>query len=73
MSATSEEELGGIGVHVELVIGGNDLEAIVNDVLMEDGGASFLVGIVEPTEPGVDAWHWAARCWGLGLFVVLVF
>jgi hypothetical protein len=72
-TAAGEEELGGVSIHVELVIGGNDFEAVVNDVLAEDGGPGFFISVAEPPESRVDAWHWAARCWGLGLFAVLVF
>ena len=68
-----EKELRGVSVHIELIVGGNNFESVVNDVLAEDGGSSFFVGIAEPTESGVDTWHRAARCRGLGLFTVLVF
>ena len=54
-STTGEEELGGVSVHVELVIGGDDSEAVINDILMEDEGSHFFIGIAEPTESWVDA------------------
>jgi len=72
-TAVGEEELRGVSIHVELVIRGDNFESVVNDVLVEDGGSGLFVGIAEPTESRVDARHWAARCWGLGLFAVLVF
>jgi hypothetical protein len=68
-----EKELRGVSVHIELIVGGNNFESVVNDVLAEDGGSSFFVGIAEPTESGVDAWHRAARCWGFCFFMVLIF
>ena len=71
--AASEEELGGVSIHVELVIGGNDFKSVINDVLVEDGGSGFFIGIVEPTESWVDARHWATGCRRACLFIVLVF
>jgi len=56
-TAVGEEELGGVSIHVELVIGGNDFKAVVNDVLAEDGGAGFLISITEPPKPWVYSWH----------------
>ena len=73
LTAAGEEELGGVSIHVELVVGGDDFKSVIYDVLAEDGGSGLFVGVAEPTESGVDAGHWAARCWGLGLFAVLVF
>ena len=72
-TAVGKEELGGVSVHIKLVVGGDDLEPIVDDVLAEDGGSGLFVGVAEPTESGVDTGHWAAGCWGLSLFAVLVF
>jgi hypothetical protein len=72
-ASTGEEELGGVSIHVELIVGGNNFEPVVNDVLTEDGGSGLFVGIAEPTKSRVDTWHWAARCWGLGFFAVLIF
>jgi hypothetical protein len=71
--AASEEELGGVSIHVELIVGGDDLESVVDDILTEDRGPGLFIGVAEPTESGVDTWHWATRCRGLGLFTVLVF
>jgi hypothetical protein len=71
--AVGEEELGGVSIHVELIVGGDDLESVVVDVFTEDRGPGLFVGVAEPSDSGVDAWHRATRCWGLGLFAVLVF
>jgi hypothetical protein len=69
----SEKELGGVSIHVELIVGGDDFESIVNDVLAEYGGSGLFIGVVEPTKSRVDAWHRAARCWGACFFAVLIF
>jgi hypothetical protein len=71
--AMGEEELGGVSIHVKLIIGGNDLESIVNDILAEDGGAGLFIGVAEPAESWVDTWHWATRCRRACLFTVLIF
>jgi hypothetical protein len=55
-TAASKEELGGVGVHVELIVRGDYFESVVDDILAENGGPGLFVGITEPTEPGVDAW-----------------
>jgi hypothetical protein len=52
-TSTCEEKLGGVSVHIELVVGGNNFEAIINDVLAEYRGPSFFVGIAEPTKSQV--------------------
>ena len=61
-AAVSEKEFRGVSIHVKLIVGGDDLEAIINDILVEYGGASFFVGIVEPAKPWVYSQHWAPRC-----------
>jgi hypothetical protein len=40
--SVGEEELRGVSVHVELVVGGNDFKSVVNDVLAEDWGTRSL-------------------------------
>jgi hypothetical protein len=70
---TSEEELGGVSFHVELIIGGDNFEAIINDILVEDGGAGFFVSIAESAKPWVYSWHWATRCQCACFFMVLIF
>jgi len=70
---TGEKKFRGVGIYVKLIVGGNDFESVVDDVLMEDGGPGLFVGVAEPTKSRVDAWHWAARCWGLCLLAVLIF
>ena len=71
--SVGEEEFEGVGIHIELVVWGDDFESIVDDVLAEDGGPSFFIGVAEPAESRVNAWHWAARCWCAHLFTVLIF
>jgi hypothetical protein len=68
-----EEQLGGVSIHVKLIVRGDDLESVVDDVLVEDRGPGLFIGIVEPTKSGVDAWHWATQCWCACLFAVLIF
>ena len=58
----SEKELRGVSIHVELIVGGDDFEPVINDVLMEDRGASFFIHIAELAKSWVYSWHWAARC-----------
>jgi hypothetical protein len=72
-TAVDEEELRGVGVHVELVVWGDNFKSIIDDVLAEDGGPGLFVGVVELTKPRVDAWHRAARCRRVCFFLVLVF
>jgi hypothetical protein len=55
--STGEKKLGGVSVHIKLVIRGDDFEAVINDILAEDGGSGLFVGIAEPTKSRVDAWH----------------
>jgi hypothetical protein len=57
-----EEELRGVSIHVELIVGGDDFEPVIDDVLMEDRGASFFIHIAELAKSWVYSWHWAARC-----------
>ena len=73
LASTSEEELGGVSIYVELIVRGNDFEAVINDILAEDGGASFLVSVMEPAKSWVDAQHQATRCWHVCLFMILIF
>ena len=72
-ASTSEEELRGVSIYVELIVRGDDFEAVINDILAEDGGASFLVSVTEPAESWVDAQHQATRCWRVCLFMILIF
>ena len=72
-TAMSEKELRGVSIHVELIVGGDDFESVVDDILVEDGGPGLFIGVAEPTGSRVDTWHWAARCWGLCFFMVLIF
>jgi hypothetical protein len=72
-STTGEKELRGVGVHVELVIGGDNFEPVVDDILTEDGGAGFLIGVAEPAKSWVYTWRWATRCRRACFFMVFVF
>ena len=60
--STGEKELGGVSIHVELIVGGNDFKSVIDDILAKDGGPGLFIGIAEPTKSRVDTWHWAARC-----------
>jgi hypothetical protein len=50
--ATSEKELGGVSVHIELVIGGDNFESIVNDVLAEKGDLVSSFALRNQLNPG---------------------
>ena len=71
--STCEEELRGVSIHIELVVGGNDLEAVINDILTENGGPSFFVGVVEPTDPWVYPRHGSSRGRGVHLLMFFIF
>jgi hypothetical protein len=72
-SSTGEEELRGVGVQVELVVGGYDFKAVLDNVLAEDGGSSFFIGIAEPMCPWVYTGHGSSRGRGEHFFTFLVF
>ena len=71
-SATGEEEFGGIGVHVELEVGGDDLEIPINEVFDEDGVAGLIVEVAVPAHAWVYPWHRAVGSRGAVFLAVLV-
>jgi hypothetical protein len=71
--STSEEELGGVSIYVKLIVWGNDFKAVIDDVLVENGGSGLFVGIVGPTKSQIYSWHRAAWSRGMCLIVVLAF
>jgi hypothetical protein len=71
-SSACEEELRGVSIQIELVVGGNDFESVVDDVLTEDGRPGLLVGIAVPAMSWVHPWHGAIGHWGLRFFAFLV-
>ena len=48
----SEKELGGVSIHVELIVGGDDFESIVNDVLAEKGDLVSSFALRNQLNPG---------------------
>jgi hypothetical protein len=49
--SVSEKELGGVSVHVELIIGGDDFETVVNDVLKKMGDPVSLLALWNQLNP----------------------
>jgi hypothetical protein len=71
--SVGEEKLRGVSIHIKLIVGGNDFEAVINDILVENGGPSLFIGIAEPAESQVVTWHWATRCWGMYFLAIFIF
>ena len=70
--AIGEEEFGGVRVHVELEVGGNDFEVAVNKVFGKDGVAGLIVKVAAPSHTWVYSWQRAVGGRGAVFFTVFM-